>query len=179
MQAPASPTQPAPTTAPSPTSSPTVAPAPTPTIAPVAGGTVVAGTYYSFTLPPGWSAAPAMDAAAPNAEWFHGPRDQVLSTDSVATSRTLDEAVALLIANVKSTTGADPEQTAITMGGAPGRLLAYHLSSGSSNMYVLHAFCVHNGRGYEIMLGDAPGNESADRADLMGILASFAFLNDG
>jgi len=61
----------------------------------------------------------------------------------------------------------------------PGRLLTYHFVIGGSNRYLLDAFCVKNGRAYEINFNNLTGTESADRALFLEVLASFHFMSFG
>jgi YVTN family beta-propeller protein len=154
---------------PSPTPSASAVPSPTPTAA--AGGTVYTDGYFMLALPAGWSRLPSGT--------FIGPSGQeVIVPHSAPTSQTLDELSASIVARVKGASGADPEQTeAITLGGASGRMLTYHFPSLGG--YALDAFCVHNGRAYEVAFSDVAGRETADRAFFLSVLASFTFMSAG
>jgi len=161
---------PPPTPMPTPTPTPTTTPTPTPT--PSTGGTLVLGSYFMLALPAGWT-----DQSTGDTLHFQGPGAQFIVASSAQTNLTLDQVSAQVILYIKSQIGADPEQTeAITMGGAPGRLLTYHFALQGQNVYMLDALCVHNGRAYEIGFANMAGTESADRALFEAELGSFAFL---
>jgi len=174
---PAAPTPSAPTTSPSPTASPSAAPAPT--ASPMTGGAVATdNTYFSFTLPPGWEFIPPQPGDDPSMAYYAGPGNLGMMAWSAPTSRTLEQVSADLIASNKAGLGA-PEQTeTVTMGGAPGRMLTYHgfFHGGDYYAYVLEAFCVHNGRVYQVVFVNSAGNETADHALVLSVLASFKFL---
>jgi len=63
------------------------------------------------------------------------------------------------------------------MDGVPGRLLTYRFLIGGSNRYLLEAFCVKNGRAYEVNYNNLAGTESADRALFLSVVTSFFFLS--
>ena len=148
-------------------------PSPTPSPSPSAGGTLFVGPYFTLGIPAGWSPMPSGD---PNVLAFRGPGSQQIGVKSIPTSLNLEEVSAQIIANIKARTGADAEQTeALTMGGVPGRMLTYHFFSLGMNVHQLDAFCVRNGRGYEIAFANVAGTETADRALFLGIVASFGF----
>jgi hypothetical protein len=151
----------------------TATPSPTPSPSPSAGGTLFVGPYFTLGIPAGWSPMPSGD---PNVLAFRGPGSQQIGVKSVPTSLTLEEVSAQIIANIRARTGADPEQTeALTMGGVPGRMFMYHFFNIGMNVHQLDAFCVRNGRGYEIAFANVAGTETADRALFLDIVASFGF----
>jgi YVTN family beta-propeller protein len=167
---------PPPATTPSPTPSPTPG-APTPTPSPAAGGTPYSGTYFTLSIPAGWTQVPGAD---PESVAWSSSGGQMIMAQSVASSASLDQFVATTITIWKSAFGVDPEQNdAITLGGAPARLLAFHVTVGNLTMYWPEAICVHNGRAYQVEFTDLAGNESADRALFQNVLASFAFTSAG
>jgi YVTN family beta-propeller protein len=153
----------------------TPSPAPSPTASPSVGGTMYMGPYFALAVPAGWS--PSSDGQPSFATVvFAGPGEQRLLANSGATTLTLDDLVAQVIAAVKNVNGVDPEQDeAITMAGVPGRLLAYHFVMNGVNRYEIDAFCVSNGRGYELSFVNTAGTETADRALFLGVLATFEF----
>jgi len=150
-----------------------------PTPSPSTGGTMFIGPYFALAVPAGWS--PSSDGEPSFAKVvFAGPGEQKLLANSGAMTLTLDDLVAQIIAGIKSVNGVDPEQNeAITMAGVPGRLLAYHFLSSGVSRYEIDAFCVSNGRGYELSLVNTAGTETADRALFLDILASFRFFGPG
>jgi hypothetical protein len=137
------------------------------------------GPYFAFAVPAGWS--PSSDGEPSFAKVvFAGPGEQKLLANSGAMTLTLDDLVAQIIAGIKSVNGVDPEQNdAITMAGVPGRLLAYHFLNSGVSRYEIDAFCVSNGRGYELSFVNTAGTETADRALFLDILASFRFFGPG
>ena len=154
----------------------TPSPTPSPTASPSAGGTMFIGPYFALAVPAGWRVSPSSDGTKVT---FHGPGVQLILAHSVQSSLTLDEVAAQIIANFRASFG-DPEQTeALTMDGVPGRLLTYHSLMGGSNRHLLEAFCVKNGRAYEINYNNLVGTESADRALFLSVLASFRFSETG
>jgi hypothetical protein len=168
-------TAPTPTPTPTPTSTPT--PTPTPTPSPSAGGTLVVVPFFMFAIPAGWTQLPSSDSGRFE---FSGPGDRGIGAESDQTSLTLEEISAQVIVNIKSQTGAEPEQTeAITMDGAPGRLLTYHFLNQGVNVHELEAFCVHDGRVYEITFANVAGDEDADRTLVLNVIDSFGFLLAG
>jgi hypothetical protein len=131
------------------------------------------GTYFALGAPAGWTVSPSSSGNVT----FHGPGVQLFLAHSASNSLTLDEVTAQIIANLRPTTG-DPQQTeAISIDDVPGRLLTYHFSFAGLNRYLLDAFCVKNGRAYEINFNNVPGTESADRALFLDVLGSFTFLS--
>jgi len=146
-----------------------------PTPSPSPGGTMFMGPYFTLAVPAGWS--PSSDGEPSLTKVvFAGPGTQRLLADSVAMTLTLDDLVTLMIAAVKIGNGVDPEQNeAITMAGVPGRLFAYHFARNGVSRYEIDAYCVSNGRGYELSFSNTAGTESADRALFLDILASFGF----
>jgi YVTN family beta-propeller protein len=160
---------------PSPPASPTPTP-PAPTPSPAPGGTAYVDTYFMLALPAGWSPVQGGDG---NTAEFRGPAGQLIFAHSYPSSLTLDDLRASIILAWKGTTsGGVPEQTeAITLGGEPGQMLTYHFVNSGVNVYALDAFCVHNGRAYEVGLLDAAGGETADRAAFLDVLGSFTFMS--
>ena len=129
-------------------------------------------------IPPGWSFSPV--GSDPGSAGFVGPGGQAIAVSSSATAMSLDTLTALAITTAKANLGIDPEANdAITIGGAPGRMLAFHASSGGESLFMLEALTVHNGRGYMFLYGNHPGTESADRAVFMTILNSVTFMSAG
>jgi len=162
-----------PTPSPSASARPTSPPPASPTASPSPGGTVFVGPYFMLAAPPGWTVVPGSGS---DLVQFRGPGVRLILAHSLARSGTLDDLVAELTSNLGFGV---PEQTeAITMGGAPGKLLTYHVPS-LSNRYFLFALCVHNGRGYEINFNNVTGSEDADRAVFLSVLSSFAFMSAG
>jgi len=152
----------------------TPSPAPSPTASPLAGGTLWVGPYFALGAPAGWTVSPSSDGTKVT---FHGPGVQLILAHSVQSSLTLEEVTTQIITNLRSAAG-DPEQTeAIAMDGVPGRLLTYRFLIGGSNRYLLEAFCVKNGRAYEVNYNNLAGTESADRALFLSVVTSFFFLS--
>jgi YVTN family beta-propeller protein len=166
-------TQGPPAAAPPVTATPSPTPSPAASGGPLSGGTLFVGTYFALGAPAGWTVSPSSSGNVT----FHGPGVQLFLAHSASNSLTLDEVTAQIIANLRPTTG-DPQQTeAISIDDVPGRLLTYHFSFAGLNRYLLDAFCVKNGRAYEINFNNVPGTESADRALFLDVLGSFTFLS--
>jgi hypothetical protein len=137
------------------------------------------GTYFRLTFPPGWSAGPPQAGTDSDLVMFDGPGSLTLAAHSVPTSLTLDQVAAQIIANIKSQGGGDPESsgTIASMGGEPGRLLEFHFVMNGLNVHQLDAFCVHNGRAYELVFADVAGNETVDRLNYVTIISTFQFTS--
>ncbi len=165
-----------PSSPPPPTASPV--PSASPPASPGTGGTLYADTYVMLALPPGWG--PSVAGSDPGTTRFVGPGGQALAMSSSATAMSLDTLTALAIATAKANLGIDPEANdAITIGGAPGRMLTFHENSGAVGVFMLQAVTVHNGRGYIFLYGNWAGTESADRALFVTILNSVSFMSAG
>lgn len=151
-----------------------VKPAPTPTLP--AGSTLVTSTHFTMVIPAGWT---RQTSSAPNVISVSGPEARVLVVSVKPTSSTLAEVTAQIALGIKNSQGADPERDeAITIGGAPARLMTFHYTIGGiAPVYVLEAICVRNGRVYEISFGGLAGSETADRALFLNVLASFRFAS--
>jgi hypothetical protein len=127
-----------------------------------------------LVIPPGWSLVPPPTATK---LVFAGPGGSPqLLANSLPMTVTLDELVEKMIAGIKSGNGVDPEKNEpITMAGVPGRLLAYHFTKEGVSEYQIDAFCVSDGRGYELSYLNRAGSEDADMALFLAVLAKFQF----
>lgn len=169
---------PVPTASPAPTATPAPSASPGPT-AP-SGAALYIGTYFSLTLPSGWTFSAPTTSGDTERITFLGTGNQEIGVVSNPTALSLDDMTAVAVAASKSAFGVDPEQTeSITLGGAPARLLTFHVASGTATGFVLEAVCVHNGRGYMLVFMNDAGTEAADRALFTGILATFTFTSRG
>jgi hypothetical protein len=164
---------------PSPSASPTPSISPTPSPSgddPLFGGTLVVGTYFAFAVPAHWS---VVSTSNPDDAVYQLPGVALVEAHLAQSSQTLEQLSAAVISNIMSKPGAELEQTeAITMDGAPAQMLTYRAIKYPSvpPLHFLDAFCVHNGRAYELVFWDLTF-KSADRTLFLHILASFHFLS--
>jgi hypothetical protein len=172
---------------PSPSASPTPSISPTPSPSrddPLFGGTLFVGTYFAFAVPAHWS---VVSTSNPDDVLFQLPGVALVGASFAQSSQTLEQLSATVISNIMNEPGEELEQTeAITMDGAPARMLTYRAIRWPSipPLHSLDAFCVHNGRAYELVFTDlrlksAGGTpiDPSDRTLFLHILASFHFLS--
>ena len=153
-----------------------VAATPTPSPSPLVGWTMHAGPYIWLALPTGWSTAPPPQDSPFGSIAFRGPGVQWLAAYSVASTMTSAEALAAAIANLKRTTGADPEKIEDAwIAGNDGKMLTAHFSADGKTVHFLEVSFVNGGRAYEIVFTNAAGAEEADRALFSGVIGSFQY----
>ncbi len=130
-----------------------------------------------LSLPEGWSPTSAGDEDIPA---FEGPNGELLLAHSVPTTMTLDQLTAAIIGSIRQQSGAEPEANEpITIDGVPGGMLTYHLVLQGTRALELDAFCVAQGRAFEIIFVNRAGSEAADRSTVLGILAGFGIGGPG
>jgi hypothetical protein len=137
---------------------------------------VFLGSDFFMVTPKDWHFVPPEANFDPFNAAFQGPGVAEMNVHSVATGKTLAEAVAIINASLKEQTGKDPEQIEnITMAGEPATLLTHHYSVNGQLIHHLDVVAVHGGRAFELAYANAAGDEEHDRALVVEVVSSFGY----